>query len=78
MIIMVTLYEGSGYYIPPCSDTTANGEVTTGQSTTMKPDLNCTGAGAGGRVSTDFFDMVPSTGVGYSGQFVVIIVIWYY
>ena len=77
MIIMVTLYEGSGYCIPPCSDTTTNGEVTTGQSTTMKPDLNCTGAGAGagGRVSSDFFDMVPSTGVGYSGQFVVITVI---
>jgi len=41
----------------------------------MKPDLNCTGTGGGGRASTDFFDMVPSTGVGYSGQFVVIIVI---
>ncbi|XP_065896646.1 tyrosine-protein phosphatase non-receptor type 4-like [Dysidea avara] len=42
-------------------DTTTNGEVTAGQSSTMKPDLDNTGGG-GGQASTDFFDMVPSTG----------------
>ena len=54
----------------PYSDTTTNGEVTAGQSSTMKPDLDNTGGG-GGQASTDFFDMVPSTGVCYIVQYVV-------
>jgi len=46
------------------SDTaTTNGEVSAGQSSTMKPDLDA--GGGGGQASTDFFDMVPSTGVCY-------------
>jgi len=45
----------------------------------MKPDLDSTtgggSGGGGGRASTDFFDMVPSTGVCCIGQIIVFIVV---
>lgn len=58
------------------SDTaTTNGEVSAGQSSTMKPDLDA--GGGGGQASTDFFDMVPSTGVCYISVNMCLL-LWYY